>query len=69
MGPLGAIFIWAVIGSVYVVLFWSLYLAVTLKVETGTKLLYCICIILLQPIASLFFMGWYYNKFKTLKRI
>lgn len=69
MSPIGAIFIWAVIGSFYVIFFWSLYLALTLKIESGTKLLYCIGIILVQPLASLIFMGWYYSKFKTLRRI
>lgn len=68
MSPIGAIFIWTVIGSFYVIFFWSLYLAITLKIETGPKLLYCIGIVLVQPLASLFFMGWYYNKFRTLRR-
>jgi hypothetical protein len=67
--PFFAIFIWIVIGTFYGVFFWSLYLAVTLKVETGTKFLYCIGIILIQPFASLIFIGWYYSKFKTLKPI
>lgn len=67
--PFFAIIIWIIIGSIYGLFFWSLYLAVTLKVETSTKLLYCIGIIIIQPFASLIFIGWYYNKYKTLQPI
>lgn len=69
MSPVGAILIWTVIASFYAILFWSLYLAITLKAETGIKLLCGIAILLVQPIGALVFMGWYYDKFKTLRRI
>ena len=65
----GAILIWMVIGSFYAVFFLSLYLAVNLRVDTRTKVLYCFGLTLVQPVGSLLFIFWYYSKFRTLKRL
>ena len=63
------IFIWTIIGLHYLLVIWSIYLAINLKIETRIKVIVCIGITVLQPLGALFFAGWYFNKYKTLKRM
>jgi hypothetical protein len=63
------IFIWTIIGIHYLILIWSLYLAINLKIETRIKIIVCVGITVLQPLGALIFAGWYFNKYKTFKRI
>ena len=64
-----ALFIWAVIITMYAALFWALFLAVTMRAAGGRKLLIFLAIVVVQPFAALVFLGWYYTKHKTLMRI
>ncbi|MBJ6799429.1 hypothetical protein [Geomonas propionica] len=65
--PFFALFIWSAIGAIYGVFFWSLYLAIKMKIETGSKVLLCVGLSCFQPVASLVFIVWYFHKHKTLR--
>lgn len=62
-------FSWIAFGVLYTVFAWSLCLAYKLKVESVKKVLIFIGLFAVHPFASLIFIAWYFNKFKTLKPI
>lgn len=60
---------WIAFGVLYSVFAWSLYLAYKLKVESVKKVLIFIGLFTVHPFASLIFIAWYFNKYKTIKPI
>lgn len=62
-------FAWIAFGVLYSIFAWSLYLAYKLEVESVKKVLIFIGLFAVHPFASLIFIAWYFNKFKTLNPI
>lgn len=60
------LFAWIAIVVFYSAFAWSLYLAYTLKIESVKKVLIFIGLFAVHPFASLIFIAWYYNKYKTI---